>query len=172
MNKIPAVFFDRDGVLNYDDEGYVYDPNHYTIYPEIPEIIKALAKAGYLLIVITNQAGIARGIYTREHMHSCHSILQQKTNNAFSHIYYSPYHPEVSESLSRKPGSLLFEKAIAKYNVDVENSWMVGDRDRDLIPAKKLGMKTIGVRRNEDFNYADHVITKLEDVIKLAIDNS
>ncbi len=162
MNK--AVFFDRDGVLNYDSPNYVYDVESYEIYPDLPETVAYLKKKNYLLIVITNQAGLSRGIYNRDQMNACHKKLQESCENAFSKIYYSPYHPDQSKSLSRKPGTLLFEKAIAKFNIDVTSSWMIGDRDRDLIPAKKLGMKTVGVKRHNDFEFADFQINSLHEL--------
>ena len=164
MNK--CVFFDRDGVLNEDSPHYVYEPENLNVFPEIPPLISNLKANGYLIIVVTNQAGISRGIYSREQMRLCHKKLMVECNHQIDHIYYSPFHPDQTESLSRKPKSLLFEKAIARFRIDPDRSWMVGDRDRDLIPAKKLGIKTIGIKRNEKFLFADFE-SELKDLLHL-----
>lgn len=166
MNK--CVFFDRDGVLNEDSPNYIYTPESLKVFPEIPPLVNLLKSKGFLIIVITNQAGISRGIYTREQMKACHDKLQIECNHQIDQIYYSPYHPDQTESLSRKPKSLLFEKAISKFNIDTGKSWMVGDRDRDLIPAKKLEINTIGIKRNEDFEYADYIL-ELKELEKVLI---
>lgn len=110
-----CVFLDRDGVLNKDFVDYAYTPDRFIILPGVPEAITRLKEAGYLIVVITNQSGIARGIYTRKQMHECHDYLQQAVDHQIDRIYYAPGHPSVSESLSRKPNTLLFEKAIARF---------------------------------------------------------
>jgi D-glycero-D-manno-heptose 1,7-bisphosphate phosphatase len=107
--------------------------------------IDLFKKAKYLVIVITNQAGIAKGRYTIEQMRACHQKMQNACAGQIDAVYFAPLHPSVSESLARKPGSLLFERAIAKFNLDPTACWMVGDKQRDLDPAKSLGLKTIGV---------------------------
>ena len=106
-------------------------------------------------MVITNQAGISRGIYTTTEMNNCHTILQERCDHAIDHFYYSPYHPTKTLSISRKPDSLLFERAIAKFNCDTARSWMVGDKERDLVPAKKLGIQTIliGSEQSSVYDY-------------------
>ncbi len=138
-----CIFLDRDGVLNEERGDYTYRLEDFRIPPGVVESLQQLREQGYLLLVITNQAGISKGLYSREEMHACHNYFQEQCGGLISHFYYSPYHPTVSESLGRKPGSLLFEKAISKFNIDPQESWMIGDRDRDLIPARKLGMATI-----------------------------
>jgi len=142
MNK--CVFLDRDGVLNKDKVDYVYKLEDHKILDRVPEALKLLKEAGYLLVIITNQSGIAKGLYTSEEVKLCYSALQEACGNIIDGLYYAPYHPNYdSECLTRKPDSLMFEKAIAKFNVDVSVSWMVGDKARDLMPAEKLGLKTI-----------------------------
>ena len=142
MNK--CVFLDRDGVLNKDKVDYVYKLEDHKILDRVPEALKLLKEAGYLLVIITNQSGIAKGIYTSEEVMLCYKALQEVCGNIIDGIYYAPYHPDFdSECLTRKPDSLMFEKAIAKFQIDISASWMVGDKARDLIPAEKLGLKTI-----------------------------
>ncbi|MBL3658056.1 D-glycero-alpha-D-manno-heptose-1,7-bisphosphate 7-phosphatase [Fulvivirga sediminis] len=164
MNK--CVFLDRDGVINKDYVDYVYTPEKFEVLPGVKEALVALKKAGYLLVVITNQSGIAKGIYTREQMHECHQLMQKEFDFMIDHIYYAPWHPTVTESLTRKPGTLMFEKAIAKFNIDTDHSWMVGDKERDLVPAKTLGIKTIQVD-NDDSRMADFKALNLADALEI-----
>jgi D-glycero-D-manno-heptose 1,7-bisphosphate phosphatase len=141
MNK--CVFLDRDGVINKDNPDYIYKVNEFEILPGVVEGFKKLKEHGYLLVVITNQSGITKGIYTKEDMDACHNYFQEVSGHVIDHFYYSPYHPFYTDSLTRKPQSLMFEKAIAKFNIDPSQSWMLGDKERDLIPAQKLGIKGI-----------------------------
>src|SRR5689334_7180994 len=124
----PAIFLDRDGVLNVERGDYTYKLADFIVCPGVAEALQKLKQAGYLLIVVTNQGGIAKGIYTKADMQACHQKLQQETGNLIDAIYYSPDHPFVSKSLSRKPASLMLEKAIAKFNTDLGNSFIIGDQ--------------------------------------------
>jgi len=147
MNK--CIFLDRDGVLNVERGDYTFLPEDFKIVDGVPEAIKTLKDAGYLLLVITNQAGITKGLFSREQMHQCHNILMEKTHFLIDKIYYSPYHPSFSESLSRKPDTLMVEKAIAKYNIDPKVSWFIGDRCRDIVCGQKMGLKTVLISDSE-----------------------
>ncbi len=168
MNR--CVFLDRDGVLNEDNPNYTYEVKNFKIIPGVTEGLQMLKRAGYTLVVITNQSGIAQGIYTVAQMKECHAYLQEKCNHAIDHFYYSPYHPSVTNSLLRKPGSLMFEKAIAKFTIDVTQSWMVGDRSRDLIPARKLGIRTIQVGDEVDGeNRGDFKVNNLLEAASLIL---
>lgn len=140
-----CVFLDRDGVLNRERGDYTYKLEDFEIIAGVPKAIKLLKEEGFLVIVITNQAGIAKGIYSRNQMQQCHDHLIKCCHNLIDAIYYCPHHPSFSASIARKPDSLMFEKAIAKFNIDPAQSWMVGDKERDLVPAKKLGIQAIGI---------------------------
>lgn len=137
--KNKAILLDRDGVLNKDYVDYAYTLEKFQILPGVPEALRLLKEAGYVIVIVTNQSGIAKGIYTKADMDTCHAELQRVCNNAIDHIYFAPYHESVTASLTRKPDSLMFEKAIAKFNIDLEASWMIGDKERDLVPALKVG---------------------------------
>ncbi|MBX9850388.1 MAG: HAD-IIIA family hydrolase [Cytophagaceae bacterium] len=143
MNK--CIFLDRDGVINKDFVDYTYLVEKFFILPNVIEGLKKFKKDGYLLVVITNQSGIAKGIYGHQDVRNCHSYFDMESENLIDAWYYSPYHPVQSESLTRKPESLMFEKAIAKFDIDVTQSWMIGDKERDLAPARKLGLKTLQI---------------------------
>ena len=140
MNK--CIFFDRDGVINVDFVDYVYDLEKFEFMPNCIEGIKNFKEEEYKLVVITNQSGIIKGIYDHKDVFIVHNHIQEHTGNAFDDMFYSPYHEKWSNSFTRKPQSLMWEKAISKHDVDIANSWMLGDKPRDLEPAKKLGIKT------------------------------
>ncbi|WP_162052794.1 D-glycero-alpha-D-manno-heptose-1,7-bisphosphate 7-phosphatase [Pontibacter pamirensis] len=143
MKNNKCVFLDRDGVLNRERGDYTYKLEEFEVLPRVPEALALLKENGYLLIVVTNQAGVAKGLYQRTDVLACHQKLQESCNTLIDAIYYAPHHPNYSESLSRKPDSLMFEKAIAKYNIDAGASWMVGDTLRDLQAAAKVGVASI-----------------------------
>lgn len=143
MQKNKCVFLDRDGVLNRERGDYTYRLEDFEVLPRVPEALALLKENGYLLIIITNQAGVAKGLYQREDVLACHQKLQDSCETLIDAIYYAPHHPSYSESLSRKPDCLMFEKALAKFNIDPEASWMVGDSLRDLQAAAKVGVASV-----------------------------
>lgn len=168
MNR--CVFLDRDGVLNVDDPNYTFHITRFKIIPGVVNALYTLKEAGYFLVVVTNQSGIAQGIYTQRQMELCHIYLQDACDHVIDHFYFSPYHPSVTNSLMRKPGTLLFEKAMAKYKIDPRHSWMVGDRGRDLIPARYLGMRTIQVGDEvEAENRGDFKVENLLEAAELIL---
>lgn len=166
-----CVFLDRDGVINGDKVDYVYKIEDIKILEGVELALQKLKDQGYLLIVITNQSGIDRGIYSEKEVFATHNEIQQRVGNVIDEFYFSPYHRTITASLGMKPGSLLFEKAIAKYGIDTSTSWMVGDRVRDLIPAEKLGIKTILLDSEypdkADFNgnFADNLLAAVKEYI-------
>lgn len=138
-----CVFLDRDGVLNRERGDYTFRLEDFEVLPRVPEALALLKQHGYLLIVVTNQGGIAKGLFSKSEVMACHQKLQVSCENLLDAIYYAPSHPNYSESLSRKPDSLMLERAIAKFNIDPAQSWMIGDSMRDLEAAEKVGVKSI-----------------------------
>ena len=157
-----CVFLDRDGVLNVDRVDYVYRLQEFIIPPGVPEALQALKQAGYLLIVITNQSGIAKGIYERKDVYMIHEAIQQGTGVVLDDLYFCPYHEKFdSHSLTRKPGSLLIEKAAAKYEVDMSASFMIGDHERDIIAGTRAGLRTIRIAPAGTETHATHLVPDL-----------
>lgn len=147
MNK--CIFLDRDGVLNVERGDYTFLPEDFIIPVGVPEAIIKIKSMDYLAIAVTNQAGITKGLYSRAQMHICHKILMEKTGYLIDKIYYNPYHPSFSESLSRKPETLMIEKAIAKFDIDPTQSWLIGDRARDIECGQRMELKTILITENQ-----------------------
>ncbi len=159
-----CIFLDRDGVINVERGDYTYLTKDFVLCEGVAETIEALVEEGFIMVVVTNQAGISKKVYSTEDMTKCHNKLLAEVKG-ITKIYYSPYHPDQTESLSRKPDSLMFEKAIARFDIDPEQSWMIGDRERDLVPAKKLKIKTILVGGGSS-QFADHQATNLLVAVK------
>jgi len=157
-----CVFLDRDGVLNKELGYQIADIQEFELMPDLKESLSVLKARGFLLIVITNQSGIAKGAYDESFVQDCYQLIQEEVGGILDAMYYAPGHESVSLSLMRKPDSLMFEKAIAKYNIDPYQSWMIGDKERDLIPAKKLGIRTILVGGGMS-DYADVMAEDLKE---------
>ena len=147
--KNKAVFLDRDGVLNQEIGTYVWEQDKFSIIPGVPESLARLKAAGYYLIVVTNQAGIAKKLYTAAEVRACHAKLQVACDNAIDALYFSDAHPSVSESILRKPGSGMLEKAVARFNLDAAQCWIVGDRLRDMEAGANIGVRGILVGEEE-----------------------
>ncbi|GAB3849447.1 D-glycero-beta-D-manno-heptose 1,7-bisphosphate 7-phosphatase [Hymenobacter terrigena] len=154
--KNKAVFLDRDGVLNEEIGHYVWQPEEFVICPGVPESLARLKAAGYLLIVVTNQAGIAKKLYTAAEVHACHAKLQAACDNVIDALYFSDAHPSVSDSILRKPGSGMLEKAVARFNLDPAQCWIVGDRLRDMEAGATIGVRGILVGE-EETGFTPHV---------------
>ncbi len=163
----PCIFMDRDGVLNEERGEYTFRPEDFRIPEDVPRALHLLKQRGYRLIVITNQSGISRKVYTRKDMDICNTILYEKTGYIIDEFYYSPYHPDVTESLSRKPGTLLFERAIAKYKINVTKSWMIGDGERDMIPARKMGIKTLFIGYPSRYPFAERYAANIHEAARI-----
>ena len=152
MTKQKCVFLDRDGVLNTDDAYYTFRKKDIFLMEGVPEALKKLKEAGYLLIVITNQAGIAQNMYGPAEVKEVHRLIQEMSGVTLDDLYFSPHHPQYSSrSLRRKPDSLMIEKAMARHHIDPAQSWMIGDRLSDIQAGRKAGVKTIfiGARESE-----------------------
>ncbi len=150
MNK--AVFLDRDGVIN-SDEGhyYVFRPEDFVLTPRLGECLKVLQDEGYLLIVISNQGGVARGEYEVQDVEVLNTFLQEKLQEygvQITEFYICPHHPEYGKCLCRKPQPLMVQKALARFDINPAQSYFIGDRDSDIKTATAAGVKGILVERN------------------------
>lgn len=154
--KSKALFLDRDGVINRERGTYTFRVEDFEILPTVVPTLKKAQELGYLLIIITNQGGIAKGLYTHEDVRKVHQYLSESLRSEgieLTQILYDPHHQDYSNSLGRKPGSLLFEKAIALHNIDTSLSFMIGDSDRDIVAANKVDVTGFKVEPNEDISF-------------------
>ena len=152
-----AIFLDRDGVLNDEIGDYVWKLEEFIVSPGVPESLARLKAAGYYLVVVTNQAGIAKKLYTAAEVRACHAKLQAACNHALDALYFSEAHPSVSDSILRKPDAGMFEKAVARFNLDPAQCWVVGDRYRDMEAGAKIGVRGIMVGETEPVEFAPRV---------------
>ncbi len=145
----PAVFFDRDGVLNRDT-GYVYRIQDFDWKPGSKQAIQYLNRLGYLVFVVTNQAGVARGFYEIDDVISLHNWINLQLKKIGAHIdkfYFCPHHPTAGSAIftrscsCRKPEPGMILSALAEWDIDKKTSFLVGDRETDLEAADRAGIK-------------------------------
>jgi D-glycero-D-manno-heptose 1,7-bisphosphate phosphatase len=149
MNK--AVLLDRDGVLNKEREEYNFRLEDFEILPDIVPALKLLRERGYLLIVISNQSGIGRGLFKVADVEMVHRKLKDylKEHGLYlDEMYYCTHHPESGNCICRKPDSLLVEKALARFKADPAQSYFIGDKERDVLAGKKVGVEGILIPSN------------------------
>ena len=155
-NSHKAVFLDRDGVINKERTDYVKTVNELVILDDIANPIKKLRDNGFLVVVVTNQSAINRGLTSHQNVESIHSAIQvylKKNETQVDAFYYCPHRPdEHCECRKPKPGLLI--KAIDELKIDVKSSWMIGDRDSDMEAARMVGCKAIKISSNSGFNNA------------------
>ena len=152
----PAVFLDRDGTINYDD-GYTYKFSKFKFRPFVLKGLKYLSKKKYLIFIITNQAGIAKGKFKLSDLMKLNQQLISyltKRNIIINDIQFCPYHPNATiksykkKSGYRKPGNLMIKKILKKWNVDLKKSFMIGDRKSDELASKKSNIYYEYVKNN------------------------
>lgn len=149
-----AVFVDRDNTL-MDDPGYLADPGEVKLLPGVELAIKSLRQAGFMIVVVTNQSGVARGLLSEETLEKIHAALREQLAEkgaTLDAIFYCPYHPDGSvekyarQSDLRKPAPGMLIKAAEQLDIDLANSWMVGDSSRDIGAGQRAGCRTVRVR--------------------------
>jgi D-glycero-D-manno-heptose 1,7-bisphosphate phosphatase len=151
--KQRAVFIDRDGTIS-EEVGYINHVSRFRLFPYAPAAIKHLNENGWLAIVITNQAGVARGYFSEDTIQAVHDAMtnELKSNGAqLDAVYYCAHHPSVGEPPyrfdcdCRKPKPGLISRAAKNFDIDLKKSWMVGDRYSDVELARNAGVKSMFV---------------------------
>jgi len=144
-----AVFLDRDGTLNVDP-GYLGEPEKLQLFPRVGEALSLLKNDHrFLLIVISNQSGIARGLITRDQVNAVNSkinALLEEFNVTIDAFYYCPFHPEFNDEESvkcRKPSPEMVLNAAKEFNIDLSKSYFVGDSVSDILCGINAAVKTI-----------------------------
>jgi D-glycero-D-manno-heptose 1,7-bisphosphate phosphatase len=149
--KQRAVFMDRDGTIS-DEVGYINHASRFRLFPYSAAAIKHLNENGWLAIVVTNQAGVARGYFPEAMIETVHTDMKKQVDDAggrIDAIYYCAHHPSVGEPPyrfdcdCRKPKPGLIRRATEDFDIDVSNSWMIGDRYSDVELAHNAGVKSM-----------------------------
>lgn len=153
-----AIFLDRDGVINQERKDYVKNLEEFKIFENVADAISLLKKENFLIVIITNQSAINRKLLSKKNLENIHGFLKkylEKNNTSIDAIYYCPHTPEENCSCRKpKPGLLL--KASLDLDIDLKNSWMIGDSKTDIEAAKAAGCNSILLKENE----------KLFDIVK------
>ncbi len=187
----PAVFLDRDGTLNVEANG-LSSPEQLELLPGAADAVRSLNRAGFLAVVVTNQAAIARGACTEADLEQIHDKLEALLGEQGAYldaIYYCPHHPDLgvpgdrpdleTECNCRKPGTAMIERAASDFPILIEDSWMIGDTTVDLQTGQNAGLRSILVRTGyggrdrrwnalPDFEFSDlreavEFVTKMEE---------
>lgn len=171
MDKV--IFLDRDGTIN-EEVNYLHKPEDLQILPGVPEAIKLLRDGGFKILVVTNQAGVARGYYSCRDVDALHEYLNQQLKKSGAWIdrfYYCPHHPvhgigEYKRACHcRKPETGMFEQAGQEYDVDKEHSYMIGDKLLDVEAGNRYGVHGILVGTGYGRQIHQEQLEKQEDVI-------
>lgn len=172
----PAVFLDRDGVLT-EERGYVTSVEELRVLPFVEVCVRQIHEKGYYAIVITNQSGVARGLFSEDELLKMNDYLMQQTG--VDAVYYCPHHPEGNVKKyrkvcqCRKPKIGMFQEACKKFDIDLARSYMVGDRAGDIIAGQNVGVKTIlvesgyGTAKLEEKVEANYVCRDLREVAEM-----
>jgi D-glycero-D-manno-heptose 1,7-bisphosphate phosphatase len=142
------VILDRDGVINYDSENYVKSGQEWIPIPGSLEAIRKLNNAGWKVVIATNQSGIARKLYSVETLAQIHNKLQKQLfikNALIDGICFCPHHPD-ENCQCRKPKTGLIDKILCNFNIEKENTFFIGDSEKDMIAAHDANVRKILVR--------------------------
>lgn len=149
-----AVFLDRDGVIN-EDSGWIRRSEDLVVFPFAARAIRQLNERGWLIIVVSNQSAVARELCTHDEIERIHQELQNQVAREGARIdafYYCPHHPDfgtVRDCDCRKPKTGMIDRAVERFGIDRDPSYLIGDKTSDLLAGKRAGLKTILVRTGE-----------------------
>ena len=166
MNKnepIKALFLDRDGVIN-EDAGYVYEIKDFKFIDGIFDALREIAEAGYKLFVVTNQSGIGRGYYTQEQFDALNKFMLEsfkKEQISITKVYFCPHAPE-ADCTCRKPNPKMILDACKEFNINPENSLMIGDKPSDVESGKRAGVGRNFLLDGINFKDVRDVLNKLK----------
>jgi len=151
----PAVFVDRDGTL-IEEVNFLSRVSDLEIFPFTAEAVRRLKESGFLVIVVTNQSGIGREIYTEDDMHSIHDAIQHSLDGAIDGFYFCPHLPDAGCDC-RKPGLGMLKQAAKDFNIDLENSWIVGDKALDVQTGVNAGISAAMVMTGYGREHRDDI---------------
>lgn len=165
-----AVFLDRDGTIN-EEVNYLDDPDKLVLIPNSAEAINLLNNNSFKVVIATNQAGIARGYFTEQRLHQIHKKMKDeliKSDAFVNGIYYCPHHPDHGDEnyrqicKCRKPQIGMIKQAASDLNLDLSNSYAIGDTVGDLMLGKRAGLKSIFVLTGHGKDHQHQISADLE----------
>lgn len=160
--KRPAIFIDRDGTL-IEEVNFLAKVEDLNVFPFTADAIRRLKDKGYLVLVVTNQSGIARGHYTEDAMHAIHDQIQSELDGLIDAFYHCPHLP-TDECDCRKPGLGMIKKAMKDFEIDLSGSWMVGDKVLDIETGRAADINTAlvltgyGTQHHAELEYTPNVV--------------
>ncbi len=181
-----AIFLDRDGVINVE-KNFVLSPDKIELYPFSASAIRKIKEAGYLAIVITNQSAVARNYLTIEQLQDIHGELKnqlKKEGARLDAIYFCPHKEKLDEEVNnseyildcecRKPKAGMLYRAAKDFDIDLKNSYLIGDSERDIIAGIRAGCTTIGVRTGHSLKgikeSPDYIFKDLEEAVDFILE--
>jgi D,D-heptose 1,7-bisphosphate phosphatase len=185
MSRKRAVFLDRDGVINKEKK-FILNPEEFEFIEKSPEAIRIINNSCFLAFVVTNQSAVARNLITLQELEQIHEKLREelKIQGAYlDAIYYCPHHPDydtakgnpefIKDCNCRKPKPGMLIEAAKKHNIDLTQSYMIGDSGRDIEAGQKAGCTTIGVHTGKDITTSevqpDFVFDNLFDAVEFIL---
>jgi D,D-heptose 1,7-bisphosphate phosphatase len=178
---VKAVFLDRDGIINREVD-VLRSKKQLRLLPKVAEALQELHRLGFLTIIITNQAVVARGWQTEKDVEEIHNLIQarlSKKGAQISAFYYCPHHPEANlvkyrkRCRCRKPNTGLIRRAMKDFNINAKKSFMIGDRTGDILAGRRANLKTILVKSGyggADGQYKvkpDFIAASLREAVKI-----
>jgi D,D-heptose 1,7-bisphosphate phosphatase len=186
-NRQRAIFLDRDGVLNVE-KSFISTPDEFELYDFAPASVRKINQAGYLSIVVTNQSAVARNICTEEEVYTIHKKMETLLGEQkawLDAVYFCPHHPDKGfpeenpaykiDCDCRKPNTGMFRKAIEKFNISPQESYMIGDSERDIQAGINIGCVTVGVRTGHGIKktrlFPDYMFADLAEAVDFIVDD-
>lgn len=173
MGKRKAVFLDRDGTL-IEEVDFLSRIEDLRLFPFTFDSLRQLKEAGYLAIVVTNQSGIGRGLYTESDMHAIHSEINKQLEGMVDAFYFCRHLPDEG-CTCRKPQLGMVEDACKDFEIDLENSWVVGDKNLDRELGENAGTRSVlvrtgyGTEHEKLFGYDVDVVDNISDAIEVIL---
>jgi D-glycero-D-manno-heptose 1,7-bisphosphate phosphatase len=168
--KEKAFFLDRDGVINVD-HGYVSSPENFEFMDGVIPVLRTLEESGYLLVVVTNQSGIGRGYYTENDFERLTEWMVSRLKAeqvGIRAVYHCPHGPDDGCSC-RKPEPGMFSQAIKELNLDPGASWMIGDKESDMVAAEVAGIPRRILFGDAESSHCTQRIAKISELLSLSL---
>lgn len=173
-HRRPALFLDRDGVLNVD-HGYVSQIEHFTWIEGAKDCVANFKRRGWFVFVVTNQSGIARGLYTERDMQTLHDHIirdLEAHGTSIDRFYHAPWHEDGEiaryrkSSMDRKPGPGMLLQAMADFPVNREQSFLIGDKQTDMEAARAAGVGAFLFKQGNLATFAEWALASFEDGVR------